>query len=272
MNLLEPILERRFHPDSFACRKGKGTHAAVRRLQQLLRRCRFTLQADLRQFFPAIDHSILKERFRRTLKERPTLDLMDRIVDGSNAQDFVGHVFPGDDLFTAIERRRGLPIGNLTSQWFANWYLDPLDHWLTSHLRIGGYVRYCDDFILLDNDAGKLREMVHALPEFLAGLRLRLHEERLNVLPAAAGRTFAGYRVFPTHRRIKAANRRAFLRRLRWMKRALAAGKITAADVHQRIMSWCGHALQADSLPLLSKLAQDWFFVDGRFQGFRDPD
>jgi len=271
MNLLEPILERHFHPHSFACRTGRGTHAASRHLQRLLRRFRFSLQLDVRKFFPSIDHAVLKDRFRRLINDRPFLALLDAIVNGSNDQEPVADYFPGDHLFTPAERRRGLPIGNLTSQWFANWYLDPLDHWLTSRMRIGGYVRYCDDFILCDDDPGRLREMVRAVPAFLAGLRLKVHEERLCVLPAVAGRVFVGYRTTPAGRRVTAEGKHRFLRRLRWMKRAFAAGRIPADKVHQRIMSWLGHAGQADSLPLVRKLADDWVFIDGRFHHFRSP-
>jgi RNA-directed DNA polymerase len=269
MNLLEPLLERHFHRDSFACRTDKGTHAAARRLQELLRHFRFTLQGDLRKFFPSVDHEVLKRLFRRRLKDRPFLRLLDRLVDGSNAQEPVCDYFAGDELFAPLQRRKGLPIGNLTSQWFANWYLDPLDHWLTSHYRLGGYVRYCDDFVLLDNDRGKLRDLLTALPQFLDGLRLKLHTERLAILPSRRGRVFVGYRIFPTHRRLKAEGRQRFVRRLRWLRHALAEGTVTAADVHQRIMSWLGHAGQADCLGLIGRLAQQWRFKDGRFQGFR---
>ena len=269
MNVLEPILEQRFHPHSFACRKGKGTHAASRHFQRLLRRHRYTLQMDLRKYFPSIDHEILKARFRKVLKDRQFLVLLDRIVDGSNLQEMVQEHYPGDDLFTPCERRKGLPIGNLTSQWFANWYLDPLDHWLTNRMQIGGYVRYCDDFILCDDDRGKLQAMMDMVPEFLNGLRVKIHEERLAILPAKAGRVFVGYRTFPSHRLITADNKRRFLRRLRWMKRAFAQGRITSEVIHQRLMSWIGHAGQSDSLPLVQKLSEDWVWIDGRFSHFR---
>lgn len=269
MNVLEPILERHFHPHSFACRTGKGTHAASRHLQALLRRFRFSLQLDVRKFFPSIDHDILKARFRRLLKDRPFLALLDRLVDGSNDQEPAIEYFPADTLFTPLERRRGLPIGNLTSQWLANWYLDPLDHWLTSRLGVGGYVRYCDDFIVCDDDPGKLRHLMTAIPEFLAGLRLKVHEEPLCVLPSKAGRTFVGYRTTPTYRRITGEGKRRFFRRLRWMKRAFAAGRISAETVHQRLMSWMGHAGPADSAPLVRRLNEELVFVDGKFHHFR---
>jgi RNA-directed DNA polymerase len=112
MNVLEPILDRRFHPHSYACRKGKGTHAASDRLQDLMRRRKFALQCDVRKFFPSIDHEILKSTFRRVVKDSRLLALMDRVVDASNAQDAVLDWFPGDTLFSPLERRRGLPIGN----------------------------------------------------------------------------------------------------------------------------------------------------------------
>ncbi len=268
MNVLEPILDQRFHFHSYACRKQKGTHAASRHLQLLLRRFRFSLQFDIRKYFPSIDHDILKTLFRRLINDDQFLALLDLIVDSSNRQDSPIDYFPGDHLLTPLERPRGLPIGNLTSQWFANWYLDPLDHWLTSHLRIGGYVRYCDDFILVDNDRGKIREMIHAVPEYLERFRLKVHEDRLAILPSKTGRVFVGYRTTPFQRRILGDNKRQFLRRILWMKRALAEGKITKEAIHLRLMSWLGHAGQADSLPLIRKLSHDWVFVDGLFDHF----
>jgi len=127
MNVLEPILDRHFHQDSFACRKGKGTHAASRRLQEFMRRNRYAVHCDIHKFFPSIDHRLLKATFRRLIKDEQVLWLLDLIVDHANEQEFVQAWYPGDDLWTPLERRRGLPIGNLTSQWFANWYLSDLD-------------------------------------------------------------------------------------------------------------------------------------------------
>ena len=109
MNVLEPILDRHFHPDSYACRKGKGTHAAADRLQQLMRRYRYTLQCDIRKFFPSIDHELLKASSAGLVKDRRVLALMDLIVDHSNEQEPVEDWFPGDDLFTPAGRRRGCP-------------------------------------------------------------------------------------------------------------------------------------------------------------------
>ena len=203
MAVLCPILDRHFHPNSYACRAGKGTHAASRRLQQLMRRYPFALHADIRQFFPSIDHDILKDTFRHRIKDRRLLTLLDRIVDGSNPQDPVNDYFPGDDLFSPWERPRGLPIGNLTSQWFANWYLDAFDHTITSVLGFGGYVRYCDDFVVFGNCRERLIELRHLIDQRLAGLRLKLHPRKTAIVPTQAGITFVGYRTWAHRREVR---------------------------------------------------------------------
>jgi len=259
MNVLEPVLERHFHPHSYACRKGKGTHAAADRLQQLFSRYRYFVQFDIRKYFPSIDHLILKATFRRLIKDQRVLNLMDTIVDSSNEQESLTEYFPGDDLLSPL-RRRGLPIGNLTSQWFSNWYLTGLDHFVTSRLGLGGYVRYCDDFLICCDDRGVLRDAVARVGGFLAGVRLRLHEERLSIRPSRAGATFVGYRIWPTHRLVRKQNVRAFRRRVRWMKRAYAAGLMDWGEIRRRLDSWLGHARQANSKRLIRRLSREWIF------------
>ena len=157
-------------------------------------------------------------------------------------------------------RRRGLPIGNLTSQWFANWYLNDLDHLVTSRLGVGGYVRYCDDFVLLDDDRGRLRERRREVVAFLASKRLRLHEGRRAVVPVRAGLRFVGYRIWKTHRLVRKANVRQFRRRVRWMRRATPKAGSAGDDILPRLASWIGHARQADSGRLLERLAGEWTF------------
>lgn len=263
MNVLEPVLDRHFHPDSYACRRGKGTHAAADRLQQLMNRNRFAMQCDIRKFFPSIDHQILKGVFRRLIKDKRLLGLMDLIVDSSNEQEATQDWFAGDDLLTPVERRRGLPIGNLTSQWFANWYLNDLDHFVTSELGIGDYVRYCDDFILLHNQREALGEALVRVREHLAGRRLRLHEERLFIRPVSRGLTFVGYRTWSTHRLLRKQGVRRFRRRVRWMRNAYADGRIDWEAIKLRLASWLGHALQANSRRLVRRLSREWCFSRG---------
>jgi len=141
----EPIFDRGFIHDSYANRVGKGTHRAVARYESFRDRFRAVLRCDIYRYFPAIDHDILKRDLRRRIGCARTLALADRVIDGSNRQEPVDLYFPGDDLFTPFERRRGLPIGNLTSQFFANLYLNSLDHFCKQVLRVQGYLRYVDD-------------------------------------------------------------------------------------------------------------------------------
>ncbi len=263
MNVLEPILDRHFHPDSYACRKGKGTHAAANRLQRLMGRKRYALQCDIRKFFPSIDHEVMKATFRRLIKDPRVLWLMDLIVDASNEQERAVAWYPGDDLLTPLERRHGLPIGNLTSQWFANWMLNDLDHWVTSHLGVGGYVRYCDDFILLDDDWRVLRRALGSVVEHLRSKRLSLHGRKVVLRPTRCGVTFVGYRIWPTHRIVRKDNVRAFRRRVRWMRQAYREGRVGLDHIQPRLASWIAHARQAASERLIARLSREWRFTRG---------
>lgn len=147
-NIIVPPFERTFISTSYANRVGFGTHRALKRFTHLARTHRYILQCDLKKYFPSIDHEILKRLIRRKLKCEDTLWLIDKIIDNSNEQEIVLDHFPGDDLITPLNRRRGLPIGNLTSQFFANIYLNGFDHFVEEHLKIRQYVRYVDDFAL----------------------------------------------------------------------------------------------------------------------------
>lgn len=263
LNVLEDILDRHFHPQSYACREYKGTHAAANQLQKLMRRNRFVLQCDIRKYFPSIDHQLLKETFRGLIKDKDALWLMNLIVDHSNEQEPVIDWFEGDDLFGPIERRRGLPIGNLTSQWFANWFLNDLDYWVTYELGIRGYVRYCDDFLLLDDDRIRLKDALAEVRGALEAKRLRLHEGKLSVQPVRAGITFVGYRTWPTHRVIRKESVHRLRRRVRWMKRAYAEWRIGFSDIRLRLDGWLGHARQANSKRLIHRLSREWTFARG---------
>jgi retron-type reverse transcriptase len=143
--VLEPIFETRFSKDSYACRKGFGTHQALDRAKHAAHRHRFVLKCDVRKYFASIDHEILKGLLAGVVKCKPTLRLAGKIIDGSNRQEEIVHYFPGDNLFTPFERRRGLPLGNQTSQFFANVCLNPLDQFVNRTLRPASYVRYVDD-------------------------------------------------------------------------------------------------------------------------------
>jgi retron-type reverse transcriptase len=253
-NVLEPLFERGFSPDSYACRKGKGTHAAVDRCQHHARHFRYVLKADVQKFFPSLDHALLKGLVARRVKDPGVLWLVGLIIDHSNAQEDVPQWFPGDDLFTPGERRRGLPLGNQTSQFLANVYLDPLDHFVQDRLRAGAYVRYVDDFLVFGNDKARLAAVRDQVAAFLAGLRLRLHPDKSVIFPVRQGIRFLGYRVFPTHRLLVPENVWRFRRRLRRLQGRYARNEIALDHARRRVASWIGHALRADTYRLRERL------------------
>lgn len=223
-------------------------HAAVRRYQGWARRYRHVLQLDVARYFPSIDHDVLKALLRRHIKDRQVLALLDVIIDTAPVPDEAGlRHFPGDDLLTPLTRRRGMPIGNLTSQFLANLYLDPLDQHIKQALRVPAYLRYVDDLTLLDDDPGRLRALRDAIAERLAGLRLRLRPLTAEPVPVRCGVDLLGYRVWPFRRRLRADSGRRFAARARALQARYRAGECNLAEVRSRIASWLGHARHADS-------------------------
>ena len=245
---IEPVFERGFIFDSYANRRGKGTHRAVARFQRYQRRHLAVLRCDIRRYFPAINHEILKADIRRRIRCRPTLRLVDRIIDGSNLQPPVLFHYPGDDLFTPIERRRGLPIGNLTSQLFANVHLDGLDHFVKEVLRAPGYVRYLDDFALFHDDPRVLGEWHRGIDDYLAGRRLSFHPRKTFVALSAEPAEFLGYVLFQDgSRRLPEDNVRRFRNRLRGLRDRVRSGTATLEEARQRVACWVAHARHANT-------------------------
>lgn len=264
--VLEPVFERRFSPQSFASRKGFGQHAALRQAREACARYPFVLKCDIRKYFPSIDQGILKDRLVRVIKCRPTLDLAARIIDGgssdgSNPQDDEIHWFPGDDLFAPGERRRGLPIGNQTSQFFANVYLNPLDHFVVRELRPGRYLRYVDDFVLFGDSRPELDEMRERIERFLEALRLRLHENKSQVRRTSDGVTFLGWRLAPGRIRLPRPAVVRVRRRLRAIGRAYHAGGIDFEAVKARVQAWLGHASFGDTWRLRQSLFESFTLI-----------
>jgi RNA-directed DNA polymerase len=266
MNLIEPPLDRTFISDSYACRRAKGVHAAVDRYQAWAQTYRYVLKMDVRQYFPSIDHDLLKGKLRRRIKDRLILDLLDRIIDGSPNGNAEPYYFPGDDLFTPLERRVGIPIGNLTSQFFANLYLDDLDHYIKQRLRIRPYLRYVDDMVLLDDDKKRLADIREMIREWLAQERLQLHPNKAHISPARDGLNLLGYFVYPRRRLLRNDNGHRFARKFRYLAKAYAAGHVQWSEISPRVQSWIGHAKHADTDRLRRKIFSQAVFRRGAGQ------
>ncbi len=248
--VMEPDFETAFIADSFANRIGKGTHRAVDRFQQLGRARTWVLRMDIRRYFPSIDHRILLEILERRTRDTRVSEVIRRIVaSGADIHSAEADMtlFPGDDLL-ALARPRGLPIGNLTSQFWSNCYLDGLDHFVKRSLRCATYLRYADDFALFHDDKATLSAWRQEIIEFLATrLRLRIHENAAQIASCKAGIPWLGFVVYPDHRRVKARKVVAATRRLTARYDAWSRGDITFAEFDATVGGWINHVRYADS-------------------------
>jgi hypothetical protein len=262
-NVLEPHFERRFLPYCFANRPGKGTHRAVDQAQHLARRHRYALRMDIVQHFASIDHAILSRGLHRVVKDTRVRDLISGILaggDGVLEQEYAMVRFAGDDLLAAC-RPRGLPIGNLTSQFWSNCYLHPFDLFVTRELGCQAYVRYVDDMVLFADDRATLWEYKRRCMDRLARLRLTIHAREAQVQPVSSGVSWLGFRVFPTHRLVKGRKLRHAARRLSSRFDAWRAGRISFAEFDASVQGWINHVRYADSWGLRGKILEPFVWT-----------
>lgn len=206
INICEPVFEAYQVFDSYACRRGKGLDAALGRTRAFMARGGWYLKLDVRKYFDTIHHETLKALLRRRFKDRVLLRHFEAIIDGHESS-------PG----------RGVPIGNLTSQHFSNFYLAPVDHHIKEVLRVGRYVRYMDDFVLWHAERDALRALRRQVDEFLRDL-LQLELKPAVLQPCGAGLTFLGYRIFSHRVGLSPRSRQRFLRKGRAYQAMLDSG------------------------------------------------
>lgn len=254
-NVIEPLFERSFIADSYANRIEKGTHRALDRCQTFARRYRYVLQFDIRQFFPAIDHAILRAILSRKILDSRVLWLIERILSGGAgvlSEEYAVVYFAGDDLFAAT-RQRGLPIGNLTSQFWANVYLNPFDHFVKRELRCPAYLRYVDDFLLFGDEKPALWAWKAAIIQWLARLRLTVHPGS-RPRPVSEGVPFLGFVVYPNHRRLKRRKGIQFAQRFHALAGLYAEGSVTLKQVAACVQGWVNHARYGNTVGLRKTL------------------
>ena len=233
--ILAPWFERHLIYDSAACRRNKGTHFAMNRLNRFLRehyrkygREGWILKCDVRKFFDSIDHGILKCRLSAVVDDPRTLALLGSIIDSYETA-------PG----------KGLPMGNQTSQWFALFYLDPLDRLVKERLRIRHYTRYMDDCILLCRDRVRLAAALSEMRALLGALGLSFNE-KTQIFPIRAGVEYLGWRFSLTEngavvRRLKKQSCLRWQHRLRRLSRELSSGETTEAKIRETMQSYQNH-------------------------------
>lgn len=254
VGVLEPLFERRFIHDSYACRVGKGTHRAIQRAQYYMRRHQWCLQTDLVKFFPSIDHEILMDLLHRRIGDVAVLNLLQHIIQtGAGLPGNDGGVFPGDDLFSRL-RPRGLPIGNLTSQFLANVFLDPLDHFIKEDLRIPGYLRYADDLLLFGDSRQALWDAVERIRRRLADQRLQLHPQETQLTPTTDALTCLGFRVTQRGIRLSQQGIRRFLKRIRRQRDEFSKGDLDCSQIATSLAAWRAHLQHANNQALERQL------------------
>lgn len=236
LNVLEPIWDKLMYTSSYACRKGYGQHMAGTKCGEYARKYKYCCQFDVSQFYININHDILKTVVRRKIKDRKLLALIDTIIDSIATRDVnleLLHRMRSDGstcpdvpreiqkLTTAKEldgSTAGLPIGNYTSQWLGNVYLNELDTFIKQKLRIKPYIRYCDDFLVFGNDKAELHERAEEIRSFLWE-SLHLILSKREVFPTSQGVDFVGYRYFHNGvvllRKRTAKKQRRLLRKIR---------------------------------------------------------
>lgn len=229
-NIIEPFFEKGYISHSYACRKGKGLHKAVRHAQKHCRMYRYFLKLDIKRYFESVDHDILKNLLKRKFKDPALLWLLNIIIDSSH------------------NREKGIPIGNLTSQHFANFYLDKMDHYIKDTLRVKGYLRYMDDFLLFESNKVELHRFKARISSFLENeLLLKLKEAAIVIAPCSSGVPFLGFRIFPSIIRFRQENKRRLIRKFKKRGNEFKSGLIDEAKYTRSLMSITEHLKVADS-------------------------
>ena len=221
-DVIEPIIDRSFIYDSYACRKGKGTHRGLDRAQHFLRSNDYVLHLDICKYFDSIDHAVLISILRKRVADEIALWLLETII----------HSIGKDEEY-------GLPIGNITSQFFANLYLDELDRYIKHELRERCYLRYMDDVLFFGSSRECLKQLGALIEQFVEGkLKLKLHRERAVVRPFYSGIPFLGFRLFRYRRKVLPATVNRFNRRLNSLSSAYRRGEITLEKITNSVECW----------------------------------
>lgn len=245
-NIIEPILEKRFIYDSYANQKRKGTLAAIKRFDIFKRKVSrnfttikgskkikgFVLKSDVKQFFETVDHNILMNILKRAIKDEKVMRLIKIILANYNTK----------------EKGKGMPLGNLTSQFFANVYLNELDQFVKHKLKAKYYLRYVDDFVILNRSREQLEIYKEKINRFLRKtLGLQLHPEKSKIVPLDNGTTFLGLRIFAYHKMLRKRNLRKFARKCAQLYMEYVRGLISYDKVYDFFEGWFAWSKHANT-------------------------
>ncbi|MEM9723095.1 MAG: reverse transcriptase/maturase family protein [Bacteroidota bacterium] len=245
VGILEPIFDPSFIYDSYATRKGKGTHAALERSQHFLKKYRWFFKTDIDQYFASIHHNTLLKLITRKIKDHRLMELIEKIIRNGGKEGY------------------GLPIGNLTSQFFANVYLNPFDHFVKEELRIKGYLRYMDDFVLFSHEKEGLKSDIIAIENYLKEqVQLRLKSTNSFLNQRSNGLSFLGARVFTQQIRIHRTNLKRSKKKLIEKRLAYQNGNISQEKYVESLQSRWAYLNWFDSHSIRRDWAEDTFDPD----------
>jgi len=257
---LMPFYDKIFIEDSYACRIGKGSHKASNKLQYWLRQVHrkpgkwYYLKLDISKYFYRVDHQILLEILSRRITDQKLLRLLDRIINGKEPFGLPPGTKPDEIPREEWLHDKGMPIGNLTSQLFANIYLNELDQYCKHVLRIRYYVRYMDDVIILGDNKKELHEIKEEIDKFLKEkLKLDLNNKTA-IRPVDTGIEFVGFRTWGTYKRIKKQTAKRMKRSVKHLSKLLATGEISREHFDRCMASYSGILMQTKSENLKAKL------------------
>lgn len=246
MNVVEPYLDRRMIYHSYACRRDKGVHRAVDQYQQWAGCYAYVLKLDVSRYFPSIDQALLKQMLRRHIKDQSVLWLADSVIDSANG-------------LPHLQKGKGLPIGNLTSQVMANLYLNALDHWLQA-LPDVHYLRYVDDLFVLGNAKAQLWLLAESIEQRLSELALRVAPGKVTLQRTAEKVDVLGYQITASRRWLRNDNGYRARRRLQGLQKAYATSQMDLQQVQTSVASWIGHSRHGETERLREQLFDGMVF------------
>lgn len=254
--VLFPIFNKGFYEHSYACRKGKGTHKAAEKLQYWLRKVDrknskyYFLKMDISKYFYRVDHDVSIKILQNKIKDSDVIWLLKRIIESDVAFGLPLGVDPGDCPKENRIHDKGMPIGNLTSQLLANIYLNELDQFCKHKLRIKYYVRYMDDFIILHENKKYLHEIKSEIELFLNS-KLELHlNNKTCIRPINSGIDFVGFKIWPTHKKLKKKTSMKIKKRLKYLKKAYARREVDFRKINSSVQSYLGILKHCNSYKL----------------------
>ena len=256
-HFLSPFYERFFIKCSYACRPGRGIHRAADCVQRFLRKGGqnlYVCQIDVSKYYASINHNRLMELLQTKIHDQSVIDLLKIIVDSTDSGNEHDSLFAPDSYYFT-KGRRGIPIGNLTSQLFANIYLHHADMYAKQTLKIRYYIRYMDDILFFHHDKVQLHSWQQAMTDFLyQDLYLTVNPRKVRIYPTEQGVSFVGYVIYPYHLRLRGSSVRRFKKRYRKQLSALSLHKIEADDVNKSFASWKAHAAHASTKHLVEHM------------------